>query len=146
MIIRRVEMNDLDMLADLWLKMTKEFEPQNAPNIIWWKEQHYFLMNLDTYFQFVAEQDGQLIGMVDFMLLQEPSDGKIHAIGQQLYVLPEYRKTSIAGRLWKTASKAAKKTAQVWDTTAYSETKSFWEKRGFKFYCYTLRKEVQLCR
>lgn len=144
--IRRASADDIDAVSKLWLSMVNEFEPQNIPNRGWWIDRQAGLYNSGIYYQFIAEEEIGIIGMVDFLIIPEPSDGKIHAIGQQLYVLPGFRKTSIAGRLWKAAYKQARELAQVMDTTAYAETKPFWEKRGFKFYCYSLRKEVGLCQ
>jgi GNAT superfamily N-acetyltransferase len=145
--IREANSDDIKWVGLLWLSMTNEFEPENTPNIDWWTERMKMLLDTGAYYLFIAKEDGQTIGYIDFMIINEPSDGKIHAIGQQLFVALPYRNTSAAGRLWKAAYKKAKELgAAVMDATAYRETRHFWEKRGFQFYCYSLRKEVRLCQ
>jgi GNAT superfamily N-acetyltransferase len=134
---------DIPKVAFLWKRMNKEFEPDNISRLDWWVTQTRELLKTRTYYLFVAEEGEDFLGYVNFIVIDEPSDGKRHAIGQQLYVIPEYRNTPLAGRLWKAAYTAAKKAeAQMMDTTAYNGTRPFWEKRGFTLYCYYLRKEV----
>lgn len=138
---RKANQADILKVSQLWLEMTRELMPQATPNVTWWKKRVFALMSTDAYFMFVVEHGGRILGFIDYLISPEPATSKIHAIGQCLYIRPEYRQTNAAGRLWKIVLKDLKKRGvQVLETICADQQKSFWEKRGFEFEYHLMKK------
>jgi ribosomal protein S18 acetylase RimI-like enzyme len=133
--IRPANEKDILQVSLLWLKMVRELTPHTKPNVEWWKSRQGYLMCMENYAMHVAEdEDGKLVGFIDHMVCPEPSNSKILGIGQTLYVLPQYRNSYIAGRLWKMMLKHFKeKKVQEIEIICADEQKPFWKKRGFRF-------------
>lgn len=132
--IRQATSKDILQVSLLWLKMVRELTPYNTPNIEWWKSREHYLMCMENYMMYVAEDDGKLIGFIDQMVCPEPSNSKIIGIGQTFYVLPEYRNSNVAGRLWKKFIRHFKeKGAQEIEVICADEQKPLWERHGFRF-------------
>lgn len=133
-IIRYARPHDVEEIASLWERMVKELKPDYAPNVSWWAGMAKVLLNTDAYRCLTAVDDctGRIIGFLDGFLYPEPSTGKLHAVGQHFYVLPEYRGTSTAGRLYKEAIRAARAAGStVLEFFCFPAEQSFWENKGY---------------
>lgn len=132
MVIREGLETDVEEISNLWLKMVDELSPESCPNVNWWKGHLSGFLKAGNYFVFVAQEKERIIGFIDFFLFPEPATSKIHCVGQHLYVLPEYRRTSVAGNLWKTAIKFANKNgAEVFELCCFGKEEAFWRHHGF---------------
>ena len=141
--IRRGDKNDVLKVSRLWLQMTQELAPELTPNAYWWREMAAALLKQDNYFMFVAEEGGKLCGFIDYFLFPEPATGKRHCVGQHFYILPEYRKTGLAGDLWRGVLKISKaQGAQVWELFCFTNEKPMWEHHGFQPQRILMRKEA----
>jgi len=130
--IRRAEVEDIDAVALLWLKMVKELAPTFTPNLEWWKEMAVKLFDTEIYVSFVAEVDGEIVGFVDGFIFNEPSTGKIHGVGQHLYITPEYRNDIRTSLLLKYIMQAGKEAgATVFELFSFKEQEPLWIKKGF---------------
>ena len=88
---------------------------------------------MGTYTMFVAEEGGKLAGFGDFFIWPEPATGKVHMIGQHLYVKPEFRNTAIPGKLYASGIKAAKKKgATVFELFCFEKEQQMWNKKGYR--------------
>ena len=124
--------SDLHKVARLWLQLVIELAPELNPNVSWWRKLAGQHIKTKNYFIYVAELGGRLIGFIDYFLFPEPATSKVHCIGQHFYILPEHRKSKVAGNLWRTAIKASKaQGAQVHELFCFEKEVEFWNKRKF---------------
>ena len=148
MIIRHATKDDAYEVSLLWEKMVKEMRPEFTPNRGWWEKMMIALIESPTvqYTVIVAERQGEIIGFIDGLIFPEPSTGKIHGVGQHFFILPKYRHSSIAGRLYGSiVGHALKKKAEVLEFFCSPENIQFWNKRGYGLMRCVMRKETQLC-
>jgi len=133
MIVRSGNKEDIKQVGRLWLQMIAELSPSLTPNVEWWKEMANNLFDAGAYYLVVAEEDGVLKGFIDGMLFPEPSTGKIHGVGQHMYVRPNYRNTFIAARLYKKLVRALQDNgATILELFCFDNEKPLWEKKGYK--------------
>ena len=124
---------DILKVSRLWLRMVNELDPELTPNIEWWRVMALGNLKGGNYFFLVAEEGGKLLGFLDWFLYPEPGDGKVHAVFQHFYVLPECRNGGVAMGLYKRGDRLAKqKGAQVQSLFCFPKEKSFWERHGFE--------------
>jgi GNAT superfamily N-acetyltransferase len=144
MVIRQATEADIVKASRLWLEMLAEMAPQfGTPNVKWWREIATTGMRQGTYFMLVADEGGKLVGFADWFLFPEPSTGQIHAVGQHLYLKPEYRGRGVGRELLKTAeTHAMAKGVKAIDMFCFDKEKPMWEKHGYKPLRSLLRKEV----
>ena len=148
MIIRQATIADASAISLLWEQMVKEVYPKFTPNRKWWEKMMVALIEspMVQYTVVVAEQQSEIIGFIDGLVFPEPSTGKIHGVGQHFFILPEYRHSSIAGRLYGSiVGHALKKKAEVLEFFCSPENIQFWNKRGYGLMRCVMRKETQLC-
>lgn len=107
--IRIATEQDIYDVADLWLQMVSEMQPTAKPNVEWWIEQTRLLMTSESYFMFVYEDSGKIVGFSDILVVSEPSTGEFCGIGRHIYVMPEYRDITKAGLLYRKVIQTAKK-------------------------------------
>ena len=142
MIIRQGMVTDIFELSRLWLQMVKELCPQFAPNVSWWRELAQKCFQGGNYFVLVAEIDNKIIGFIDWFMYPEPSTGKIHAVGQHFFVIPEERKKSISGTLYKKMMNISKKQgAQITELFCFDKEINFWKNHKFNPIRSMLRRE-----
>lgn len=143
--IRQGTEADILKASRLWLEMLKELAPQyKSPNIEWWRRTAENAFRRKVYFLFVADNGGKIVGFLDWFLFPEPSTGLVHAVGQHYYVMPEYRGTTVAGRLYRqTVAEAVKKGAKVFELFTFESQKPMWIDLGFNPLRTLMRKEVK---
>jgi len=133
MIISYAKPDDVPEIAALWVRMVKELAPDYTPRRDWWEDMAVALLKTDIYHLCTAQVDGHLVGFIDGFLYPEPSTGQLHAVGQHFYVLPDYRQTSIAARLYREAIRFAHaRQASVLEFFCFDEQKSSWLNKGYK--------------
>lgn len=142
--VRIAEPEDIQQVSDLWLKMVNEIYPENTPRQDWWIEICKALMTTERYFIVIAEVDGRIVGFIDGFAFPEPSTGKIHGVGQHMYVSPEYRSTSAARKLYKKGIQIARRlfNVQVREFYCTPENRPFWEKKGYVSHRLMMRRTV----
>lgn len=134
---------DVIKASRLWLEMIAEMCPQFTPNVEWWRRIALNSMRIGTYFMLVADDGGKIVGFLDWFTFPEPSTGKIHAIGQHLYLKPEYREKGIGRELYEKALKTVIEGGiHTIDMFCFDREKPLWEKKGFKPLRSLLRKEI----
>lgn len=134
---------DADELAELWLELGREKGTVTNPNVEWWKERFNLLLGSDNYLVYKATDKGKAVGFVDGFVMKEPATGKIHGIGQYLYVKPEYRDTRVAGNIYKRLFKQAKEMgATVFDIFQHCEDDRWTDKHFEPVYTVVRREHV----
>jgi len=142
--VRRGDIDDLEAVSGLWLEMVHELAPDYEPRVDWWRGMAEGLFGTGVYRLYVAESlAGRIVGFIDGILYPEPATGLLHAVGQHFYVLPGYRRTSIAGRLYKAAMKAARsEDVDNIEMFCFNRAQTFWSKRGFSSVRSLMRRRV----
>ena len=136
--IRKAKRNHIGSVGKLWLDMrldaSKELYPDDStPNLEWWKSWTENLFLTGSYRMFIAVSDENIVGFVDYILLPEPSTGKLHAVSQFIYVVPEYRNRRVGYKLYRTAyDSAIEEGVKIIEFMTMNENVPRWEKRGFK--------------
>lgn len=144
MIVRPGDKTDIEQVSRLWLQMVAELSPSSTPNIDWWKEIAGNLFDTKVYYLVVAEEDGFLKGFIDGILYPEPATGKLHGVGQHMYVRPGYRRSITAPRMYRKLIKALRENgATVLELFCFNEEKTLWEKKGYKPLRQLMRREVK---
>lgn len=143
MIIRQGTESDIVKASRLWLEMVKEMRPDFTPNVEWWRRIAFESMRAGKYFILVADDGGKIVGFLDWFIFPEPSSGKIHAVGQHLYLKPELRGSGIGRNLYdKTIEEVKNMGITTVELFCFDNEKPMWEKRGFVPLRSLLRKEV----
>ncbi len=145
MLIRKAVEGDIHKVSHLWREMVSELNPEYTPMSEWWRSITLNMMrNHKEYCVFVAEDNGKLIGFIDFLLVSEPSIGGIQALGRHFYVKPEYRKPGVAFDLYcKSIEEIRKRGGKTVSLPCKPDSVHFWGKRGFKVSEILLRKEIE---
>lgn len=131
--IRAGGIDDIEAVSKLWAQMVVELAPDYSPRIDWWCEMAYRLFSTGVYCQFVAEEDGIIIGFIDGLVYPEPATGRMHGVGQHLYVIPAMRNTSVASRLYRRAMKeASKKSIDIVEFFCFDSEQQMWAKKGYR--------------
>ena len=134
---------DIKDIAPLWLLMVNEVDPEATPNIDWWFGLTKTLKESDNYVVITAEKDGKIIGFCDGLLFNDPLSGKKTGMGQHFYVLPEYRETAIAEKLYKDCdSKLIEMGAEAIELQCYKEKERFWGRAGYESIRTIMRRTV----
>lgn len=132
-IIRLGTHEDVVFIAYLWEQMVKESMPEYTPNRLWWENMCRNLLSTGIYWIVVAESKGLIVGFIDGFVYPEPSTGMTHLVGQHFYLLPEYRKSGLGGRLYRTLMKIGKeKGAQKQEFFCFCADQNRWAKKGFQ--------------
>jgi GNAT superfamily N-acetyltransferase len=143
MIIRRGLVTDIFELSRLWKAFVKESDQELNPNLAMWRDFVVSMMRYDGYYLFVAEQDDEILGFIDYAIQPEPGKGILIAVINYFYVVPELRNTDISGSLWKTAIESARNNnAKEFSSICFPDKINFWEKHGFKKQFYGIRKVI----
>ena len=145
MIIRTATKEDAYKVSCLWEQMVNESRPKFTPNREWWEKMFVSLMDTPIlqYNVVVAEYEGAIVGFIDGLIFPEPSTGKIHGVGKHFFVLPEHRKSTIAGRLYvDIVGIALKSGAEVLEFFCFPKGINFWEKRGYGLSQCMMQREV----
>ena len=142
-IIREAMHGEVESIADLWLKMCKELNPDAVPDKQAWVQIIQGLFKTGKYHIVVAEQEGQIIGFLDGFAYLEPSIGQMLGVSQHIYILPLERGGRIAHLLYEYIMQFANnykiKTVQI---TCDHIGKKKWERKGFKVDKFIMSKEV----
>ena len=143
-VIRLGTQEDITQISKLWLQMVNELRPGLKPNVSWWQTMcRNFMDATNLYTVIVALDKSTIIGFVDGFIFPEPATGKAHGVAQHFFILPEYRKTNIAQRLYLQILKLAKqKKASCVEFFCFSDNKEFWLKKNYKEMRIMMRKEL----
>jgi GNAT superfamily N-acetyltransferase len=106
--IRRATINDIPAIGRLWASLVIEENPGAHPDIERWCEIQKDLFNLKNYHVFVTEEDGQVVGFNNGLVLTDLETGDIYVDGGNFYVLPEYRKGSSGMKLHRNSLNMAR--------------------------------------
>jgi GNAT superfamily N-acetyltransferase len=132
MIIREALEVDIIKASRLWLEMIAEMRPDFTPNVAWWRKIAATSMRSGDYFMIVADDGGRVVGFLDWFIFPEPSTGKIHAIGQHMFLKPELRGSGVGRKLYEIAlDKVTNRGITTIDLFCFDNEKQMWEKRGF---------------
>ncbi len=89
--------------------MAKELSPDRTPDMNLWKNDTENLIRTGNYSVFLAEEGGKVVGFSSYLRFNDAASGEKQAIGQHIYVLPEFRKRGISGILYRKVMKEASK-------------------------------------
>lgn len=134
-IVRFATPEDVKILSGLWEQMVHELAPDYTPRRDWWESLAEELLKTSAYKALMAIDTvtGIVVGFLDGFLFPEPSTGKLHAVGQHFFVLPEYRNTTVARRLYAEAYRVAKVAgASVMELFCFPKERRFWNRHGFE--------------
>jgi GNAT superfamily N-acetyltransferase len=123
---------DLEEISGLWLSMVLELAPTYEPRRDWWLKMSENLMNSGIYHIHIAREN-HIIGFMDYFIFPEPSTGKIHAVGQHLYLRPVYRGGDTASKLYRFCIRDARKLdATVFEFCCFQNDIQKWEKKRYE--------------
>ena len=144
MVIRQATEADIVKASRLWLEMLAEMAPQfDTPNVKWWREIAAVNMRQGQYHMLVADEGGKIVGFLDWFLFPEPSTGKVHVVGQHLFLESDYRGKGTGRELYETAIAWVKEhEIKSIDMFCFDKELPMWQKRGFVPLRTLLRKEV----
>jgi GNAT superfamily N-acetyltransferase len=144
MLIRQANEADLHKAGRLWLAMVTEMRPDFTPNVEWWRKIARDSMRNGTYFMFVADEGGKIVGFLDWFLFPEPSTGQTHLVGQHLFLDPSFRGSGIGRELYeKTLEIGTGMGIKIFELFCFSNEQPYWEKRGFAPLRTLMRKEIK---
>lgn len=141
--IRKATEKDLREVSRLWEMMVLEKKPEWSPNKQWWRDIARKLLKAGFYTIYVSIIDGIMVGFGDYFMWNEPATGKLHSVGQHIYVKPSHRKTWCAAGLlkrWKTD--ARQKGAEIIEMFAFPSEVEMWGRLGFNKVRVLMRMEV----
>jgi GNAT superfamily N-acetyltransferase len=143
MLIRQANEGDLLKASRLWLEMVQEMRPDFTPNVEWWRKIARESMRRGNYSMLVVDDGGKLVGFLDWFLFPEPSTGRIHMVGQHLFLKSELRGTGIGRELYeKTMEIGTARGVKTFELFCFDAEQSYWEKRGFAPLRTLMRKEI----
>jgi len=100
--IRQAHISEIQTIADLWLKMVIEINPERTPNKNWWMEDAVRLINKpERYLIYVLLEDYRIVGFVDFQFIRNAHTGKREMFAPCYYILPQYRGTKVTRKALK---------------------------------------------
>jgi len=144
--IRQGTIRDVNRVSRLWFDAIKEANPDSNPNIDWWRAfVNLFLQQNPDFHLWVLEIDGMIHGFCNFFMIAEPLTGQVHAIGQNIYISPEYRNTKAVFLLYKTFLKDVKSLgATVIDISCSIDgyEREMFKRKGYKEVEVKLRKQL----
>jgi GNAT superfamily N-acetyltransferase len=132
--VRHANTNDLYRLSMLWLKLGYEINPDFKPDVGAWRAQKYQQMSNPNYVLLLVERDNEIIGYVDGTVVYVPSLSAKLGQGSHIYILPKYRNTSAAARLYKAVVKFAIDHGATYISVSpkpNTEAETMYLKRGF---------------
>jgi len=138
------DLTTIPLAAELWMEMVKESRPDWEPNPHWWIDIAQKNMISGSYTQLFAVDGDDVCGFGDLFLFPEPSTGKLHCVGQHIYVRVPYRGSSAARSLVREWYKIAKDSgASYMELFAFDDEKERWNKKGFLPARVLMRKEMK---
>jgi GNAT superfamily N-acetyltransferase len=132
--VRNATHNDLYTLSLLWLKMGYEINPTFTPDVGAWRAQKYQHMSDQNYVLLLVEHDNEIIGFVDGQVIYVPSISAKLGKGSHIYILPQYRNTTAASRLYRAVVKFAKDHGSAFISVSpkpNTDAETMYMKRGF---------------
>ncbi|MCK5608532.1 GNAT family N-acetyltransferase [Candidatus Pacearchaeota archaeon] len=148
MIIRDATIEDLPEMSGLWVSMLKETNPEVAPNAEWWKQSQKEMMeNRDNmgvhYYPYVAIVNDRMVGFIIGILYSDATASQSVALGQDFYVLPEWRNTSISEGLYGKLVRMGKSlNADCIEMTCFKDQLEFWGNSGYSVQKYCIRRPM----
>jgi GNAT superfamily N-acetyltransferase len=133
--VRPAEISDLYDLSVMWTDMVREeLGKYYQPDYLFWENIVGKALETDKNFvMLIAEDDDSPVGFIMGNRYYEPADSKVHGISQHIYVKPEYRKTGVAPRLYRTFARAMwKMGVQIMSLCCVPGRQEFWARKGFK--------------
>lgn len=148
MIIRDATIEDLPEMSGLWVSMLKETNPEVAPNAEWWKQSQKEMMeNRDNmgvhYYPYVAIVNDRMVGFIIGILYSDATASQSVALGQDFYVLPDWRNTSISEGLYGKLVRMGKSLkADCIEMTCFEDQLEFWGNSGYSVQKYCIRRPM----
>lgn len=131
--IRRATINDVDAVSHLWEAFIRESTTDSNPNRETWLKQTKAMMGNPDFYIYVAQENGEIVGFQTGSLWRDPSIDQICVIGGCFYVKPEYRNTSVAGRLHRNSVvKAREHKATLFRREVDDSVLPMWKKKGYR--------------
>jgi GNAT superfamily N-acetyltransferase len=141
--VRIASEGDLDDMSILWRMMLKECRPGLSMNKEWWMKSQAGLMKTDIYCSYVAVCDSVIVGFIVGLLYPDAATGKMIAFGQEFYVVPEYRSSSIARRLYgKLVRKGKEVGAHMIEMSCFEGQLEMWQGKGYNIHTYQIRRAI----
>ncbi len=131
--IRKIILEDIQVLADLWLAMIRDTHPEySTPNSSWWEDETRDLLEDDLYFGYVAEENGEIVGFTDGFVYQDAALGKMVAWSRHTYIKPSHRHGKAAQELYCAAYRDVKnKGAEMVMFSCVDNLVPYYERRGY---------------
>lgn len=141
--ITRATIDDLDEMSVLWSLMVKEINPGTKLNPDWWVELQKDIIELNHCRAYIAKINNLIVGYILGMLLPDAMSGQIVAFGQEFYIMPEFRDSSMASGLYSRLVKDGKKNgAEVIEMICFKDQLQMWEAKGYEVCKYHIRRAL----
>ena len=140
--VRAATIDDLEEMSELWINMMTEINPKPTSNKEWWLNYHREMMKTDVYYAFVAFDD-KMIGYIAGQFYPDATTGELVAFGHDFFILPEYRDTEIASKLYGKLVRTGKAgKADAIEMTCFEGQIELWKSKGYDIQKYHMRRAM----
>ena len=134
MTVRKGMNADIPKIGALWLALVNEITPRSRPNLAWWLDDTFDLMDYEAgYLCYVAEEAGDIIGFTDGVVMKDPGMGKVVFYSRHTSIVPEHRHGETVKELFGAISRDAR--AQGAESAVFCCDNSligYWQGIGYK--------------
>jgi GNAT superfamily N-acetyltransferase len=107
-VIRQATQNDIIPMAVMWAELCMEENPESRPDVERWSAMQRELMRLSSYYAFVVEKDGDIVGFNNGLVLTDIQSGFRYVEGGSFFVMPEHRGGQAGAMLHRKSYEVAK--------------------------------------
>lgn len=123
--------------------MVKEIKPEANINKDWWIQYQKEIMKTNIYYAFVAVCEDVIVGFITGIVYPDPIDGCLVGLGQEFYIVPEFRKSGISEILYKELLASGKAHgAKFEEMISFEGQLKAWQGKGYNVHKYHLRRAV----
>ena len=141
--IRHATSEDVEEMAILWRMMIKEIQPNGEANKAWWIQYQREMMKTNLYCSFVATYQSVMVGFINGLVYPDAVTGDLIGLGQDFYVVPEFRGGKITKLLYRNLIKSGKKRGvKALEFTCFEGQLDMWMNKGYKINKYYVRRAV----
>lgn len=106
--LRPATIDDILDMSKLWVALVMEENPNANPDSQRWIDIERKMFDLKDYYAFVVEENGNVVGFNDGLLLTDLETNEPYIQGGSFYVLPQYRKGPCGIKLHRNSFQVAR--------------------------------------
>ena len=128
--------------------MLKETNPEVTPNAEWWRQNQKEMMENRVsfgvhYYPYIAIVDKKIVGFIIGILYSDATTSQSVALGQDFYIMPEWRNKLIPDGLYGKLVRMGKSlNADCIEMTCFEDQLEFWGNRGYGVQKYCIRRPM----